>query len=56
MAVGDKITGLLLRIAVLENHFDSRPSDVSEQRRRDELRRYVTTFLLDPMLSSFQKV
>ena len=44
VAVGNKIEGLLSRIVALENHFDSRPSDVADQRRRDELRRYVATF------------
>ena len=40
VAVGNKIEDLLARIIVLERHLDSRPSDVEEQRRREELRRY----------------
>ena len=42
VALGNKVEVLLPRIAALEKHFDSRPSDVAEQRRRDELIRYVT--------------
>ena len=37
-----KLEVILPRIAALEGHFDSRPSDVAEQRRRDELIQYVT--------------
>ena len=40
--MGNKVEVLLPRIAALEEHFDSRPSDVAEQRRRDELIQYVT--------------
>ena len=40
--MGNKIEVLLPRIAALEEHFGSRPRDVAEQRRRDELIRYVT--------------
>ena len=44
--LGGKIEGLLSRVVELENRFDSRPSDVAEQRRRDVLRRYVAVFPL----------
>ena len=44
MAVGNKVENLLSRIVVLEDHFDSRPNDVPEQRRRHELQRYVVGF------------
>ena len=54
--MGEKIEGLLSRIVALENDFDSRPSDVAEQRRRDGLRLYVVTFLWRLVLSSFQRV
>jgi len=40
--LGNKVEVLLPRIAALEEHFDSRPSDVAEQRRRDELKQCVT--------------
>ena len=42
--MGNKVEVLLPRIAALEKHFDSRPSDVAEQRLRDELMQYVTMF------------
>ena len=41
VAIGNKIENLLSRIVALEERFDSRPGDVAEQRRRDELIRYV---------------
>ena len=47
-AVGNKISNLLSRIVALESCFDSRPSDVAEQRRRDDLIRYGTT--IPPLL------
>lgn len=47
VAVGNKTEDLLSRIVALEKHFDSRPSDVAEQRRRDQLRWYEAIFLLD---------
>ena len=40
--MGNKVEVLLPRIAALEEHFDSRPSDVAEQRLRDELIQCVT--------------
>ena len=40
-AVGDKIEVLLSHVVALEDFFDSRPGDVAEQRRRDELIEYV---------------
>ena len=53
--MGNKLEILLPRVAALEEHFDSRPSDVAEQRRRDELIRYVTmltSYNTAPTLSS----
>lgn len=44
ISVGNKVEDLLSRIVVLENHLDSCPSDVVEQRRRDELCRCVAIF------------
>ena len=41
-AAGNKIECLLPRIVALEERFNSRPSDVAEQRRRDELIQYAT--------------
>ncbi|KAF9786262.1 hypothetical protein BJ322DRAFT_775758 [Thelephora terrestris] len=38
VAIGNRIEGLLSRVIALERSFDSRPSDVPERRRRDELR------------------
>ena len=46
--MGNKISNLLSRIVALESCFDSRPSDVAEQRRRDDLIRYGTT--IPPLL------
>ena len=40
--MGNKVEVLLPRVAALEEHFDSRPGDVAEQRRRDELIQYAT--------------
>ena len=40
--MGNKVEVLLPRVVALEEHFDSRPGDVAEQRPRDELVRYVT--------------
>ena len=51
-AVGNKISNLLSRIVGLESCFDSRPSDVAEQRRRDDLIRCVTISSLLPVLIS----
>ena len=44
VAVGNKIEVLLSHIVTLEQFFDSRPGDVAEQRRRDELIRYILVF------------
>ena len=41
VAAGNKIGNLLWRINALEEQFDSRPTDVAEQRRRGELIGYV---------------
>ena len=40
--VKSKTEDLLSRIAALEMHFDSRPSDVVELRRRSEVVQYAT--------------
>jgi len=53
VAVGNMIELLLSHIVVLEERFDSRPSDVAELRRRDELEQYVISPPLDLVLSSF---
>ena len=54
-AVGNKIENLLSRVVAVEDHFNSRPSDVAEQRRRDELIRYAMSsimFSADPLPAS----
>ena len=56
ISVGNKIEDLLSRIVALEERFDSRPGDVAEQRRRDQLRLYVTIPSLELVLSSFQHI
>ena len=56
ITVGNKIEDLLSRIVALEESFDSRPGDVAEQRRRDEVRSYVIIAPLDLVLSSFQQL
>ena len=43
VAVENKIGGILSRVVSLEEHFNSRPSDVAEQRRRDDLIWYAMT-------------
>ena len=53
---GNKIEGLLSRTVALEQCFDSRPDDVQEQRRRDELRRCVVIPPLYLVLIAFQQV
>ena len=50
--MGNKVANLLSRIAALESRFDSGPSDVEEQRRRDDLIRCVTIPPLLPVLIS----
>ena len=40
-----RIENLLSRVVSLEECFNSRPSDVADQRRRDDLIRYVTILL-----------
>ena len=52
-AVGDKIKVLLSHVVALEDFFDSRPGDVAEQRRRDELIQYVVVLPLNSDLSTF---
>lgn len=54
--IGIEVEHLLSRVVVLEERFDSRPDDVAEQRRRDELIRYVVVPRFDLVLNSFQKV
>ena len=46
VAVGNRISNLLSRIVTLEDCFDSRPSDVAERRRRDDLIRCGATSIL----------
>ena len=43
--MNNRIKNLLSHVVSLEERFNSRPSDVADQRRRDELIRYVTLFL-----------
>ena len=43
--MNNRIENLLSRVVSLEERFNSRPSDVADQRRRDELIRYVTVLL-----------
>ena len=43
IAVESSIKNLLPRVIALEEHFDSRPGDVAEHRRREELIRYVVS-------------
>ena len=43
--MNDRTKNLLSRVVSLEERFNSRPSDVADQRRRDELIRYVTVLL-----------
>ena len=56
IAVGNRIEDLLSRIVALEECFDSRPDNVEEHRRRDELRWCVIIPPLHLVLSSFQQV
>ena len=39
--MGNKVENLFPRIIALEERFDSRPTDVAEQRHRDELLGYA---------------
>ena len=43
IAVESSIKNILPRIIALEEHFDSRPGDVAEHRRREELIRYAVS-------------
>ena len=43
--MNNRIKNLLSRVVSLEERFNSRPSDMADLRRRDELRRYVTVLL-----------
>ena len=54
VAVGNKVSNLLSRIVALEDCFDSPPSDVADQRRRDDLIRCGATIppLLPVLISS----
>lgn len=49
------IENLLSRITKIEEHFDSRPGDVVELNRRNELIRYVIGTLTHLLLSYFQQ-
>ena len=46
VAVGRYIKHLLTRIIALEEHLNSRPGDMAEQRRREELIRYAVSLSL----------
>ena len=48
--MGNRIKNLLSRVVALEEGFDSRPSDVADQRHRDELIQYVTVHPLRSLL------
>ena len=39
--MNNRIENLLSRVVILEERLDSRPSDVADQRHRNELIRYV---------------
>ena len=52
VAIGNKVEVLLSHVVTLEECFDSRPGDVTEQRRRDQLIRYVTCHCLSCELGS----
>ena len=52
----NKIEDILSRVAILETLFATSPGDVAEQRRRDQLIRYVVIPPLDSILSSIQQV
>ena len=41
----NRIENLLSRVVSLEERFNLRPSDVADQRRRDDLIRYVTVLI-----------
>ena len=58
VTVGNRINIILSRLVALEELFDSRPSDVAEQRRRDGLIRYVilSPFSFVLCLSPLQRV
>ena len=43
--MNNRIENLLSRVISLEECFNSRPSDVADQRRRDDLIRYATVLL-----------
>ena len=49
----NKVANLLPRIVALEERFDTRPGDVAEQRRRDDLIRYNTILSLFTPQCSF---
>lgn len=44
--MANRIEILLSHVVVLEERLDSRPSDIAEQRRRDDLIRFVLVYLL----------
>ena len=53
--MGNKVENLFSSVTALEEDFNSRPDDVAEQRRRDELIRYATIPPFHPVLTSFQE-
>ena len=56
VAVENKVEVLLSHVVALEECFDSRPGDVTEQRRRDQLIRCVIAPPLNLDLITFQRV
>ena len=54
--MGKKIKLLFSHVVTLEEYLDSRPSDKAEQRRREELKRYIHFPPSDFVLSSPQRV
>ena len=49
----NRVANLLSRIVTLEEHFNTCPSDVAEQRHRDELIWYATIPPLSPVAAHF---
>ena len=55
VTVSNRVKNLLSRVVALEERFNSRPSDVTDQRHRDGLIRYVTAHPFRSVLISPQK-
>ena len=53
--MANKAENLLSRVVALEECFDSHPSDVAQQRYREDLIRYATFLTIFPVLISFQQ-